>query len=43
MSQLVDVLKFLFDFMKIYKASSSVNVFKWKEADLDNSLKWAGS
>lgn len=42
MSQLIDTLKYLFDFLKIYKASSSVNVLKWKEADMENSFKWAG-
>ena len=42
MSDLKEIYKIIFDFFKIYKASSSLNVSKWKLVDLNNSLKWAG-
>ena len=42
MSSTKELLKFLFDYLKIYKSASSPTVAKWRQGDLNNALKWSG-
>jgi hypothetical protein len=42
-SQLKDIYKFLYDYFKLYKDSSTSLVEKWSKNDLDNALKWSES
>jgi hypothetical protein len=42
-SQLKDIYKFLYDYFKLYKDSSTSLVEKWSKNDVDNALKWSVS
>ena len=42
-SQLKDIYKFLYDYFKLLKDSSTSLVEKWSKNDLDNALKWSES
>ena len=42
-SQLKDIYKFLYDYFKLFKDSSTSLVEKWSKNDLDNALKWSES
>lgn len=40
-SNLTNVLKWYYEYFKIYKLCSNSCVSKWKQADIDNTLKWS--
>ncbi len=40
MSQLLEVYKSLFVYFKVYCATESATVAKWRHGDLSNALKW---
>jgi hypothetical protein len=40
-TDLINILKYFYEFFKVYKLANNTSVSKWKLADVENSINWA--
>lgn len=43
MTEIEDIIKFFFNYFKVFKMSSSSNVANWTLFDIRNALKWSSN